>query len=202
MQIASTSLSYTYTKSNGKEKTKTVKINSPVSSSGPAESPSSETQSTSGSSGTSDGSGAAGSGTTPDAENNQTSSSGNDAKLQSVEDTAKRYQILVNLVLDGQALSANENKDGIELSAADHTITLSKEDLLRDSELRQIVRQKITEQLRSVALDLSGFKLDLSSVFQPKNDRKPGEASANPSSLIDLALAKLLSQRQHLDVEA
>jgi len=52
-----------------------------------------------------------------------------------------------------------------------------------------------------VALDLSGFKLDFGSFFGA-NRRNDRPQFSDPGSFIDLALAKILSQRQGLDLNA
>ena len=92
-------------------------------------------------------------------------------------------------------------EDSVQLKAGDQAIELSKEDLKKDPELRRVIREKINEQLKTVALDLSGFKLDFGS-FLKAGRRDDSPKFSDPASFIDLALAKILSQRQSLDLQA
>ncbi len=205
MKVASSAatVSFTYTLPNGKQKTKVVDANTPNSKPKETDSDSSSTTESSTSSTTE----SSASSTTESSASSTTSTSTQAAESEgvsdqgSISDTERRYQILINLVFNGQRLTAGETEDGIQFAAGDHTVELSKEDLLQNSELRQLVRQKIAEQLSSSATDLSGFTQYFSSIFKPKNEKQNPRLGADPASFIDLALAKFLSQ-QRLDVEA
>ncbi len=113
----------------------------------------------------------------------------------------QKFNVIVNLVLNGNPLTATESDDSVQLKAGDQAIELSKEDLKKDPELRRVIREKINEQLKTVALDLSGFKLDFGS-FLKAGRRDDSPKFSDPASFIDLALAKILSQRQSLDLQA